>query len=162
MRDLLIGLAFVAVAAVPALAQEQPPTYLDDRSTAERVISSFYNAIDRQEYLRAYSYFGPGAEVSDYAKFKAGYQTTTRVTIKTGTETSEGAAGSIYYTLPVAIDALNTDGTHQVFAGCYTLRLAQPSVQDAPPFVPLHIERGALKPAEGSLDELVAKPCLES
>lgn len=162
MRDLLIAVAIIAIAVVPALAQEQPPAYLDDRSTAERVVASFYNAIDRQEYLRAYSYFGPGAEVSDYAKFKAGYLSTSHVTLQTGSETSEGAAGSIYYTLPVAIDALNNDGTHQIFAGCYTLRLSQPSVQDAPPFVPLHIDRGALKPAKGTLDQLVTKPCPES
>jgi hypothetical protein len=41
----------------PALAQDEPE-YLDDRTTPETVISSYYNAISRREYARAHSYFG--------------------------------------------------------------------------------------------------------
>ena len=38
--------------ATPKIA----PSYLDDRSTPVQVIKSYYNAIDTQEYVRAYSY----------------------------------------------------------------------------------------------------------
>ncbi|MGH6859926.1 MAG: hypothetical protein ACRECY_06700, partial [Phyllobacterium sp.] len=38
---------------------QTPPEYLDDRSTPETVIKSYYNAINRQEYARAYSYYAP-------------------------------------------------------------------------------------------------------
>src|SRR5690606_3466283 len=38
----------------------QPDTYLDDRSTSESLIASLYNALSRQEYLRAYSYYEAG------------------------------------------------------------------------------------------------------
>jgi hypothetical protein len=52
-----ISVALLALmTATPALAQDEAD-YLDDRSTPEAVISSYYNAINRAEYARAYSYF---------------------------------------------------------------------------------------------------------
>ena len=126
----------------PALAQDEPD-YLDDRSTPEAVISSYYNAINRAEYARAYSYFGadfaPG-----YDRWAAGYADTSRVDVSFGQSAQEGAAGSIYWTLPVKLDVTTTDEQHSYYAGCYTLRLAQPAVQ-APPFQPLHIVSGNLE-----------------
>jgi hypothetical protein len=128
--------------ASPALAQDAPD-YLDDRSTPEAVISSYYNAINRAEYARAYSYFGQD-DAPNYDQWEIGYSDTSHVEVSFGQSAQEGAAGSTYWTLPVKLDVTATEGQHSYFVGCYTLRLAQPAIQ-APPFQPLHIIEGKLK-----------------
>lgn len=154
----LAALALAALLASPALAQDEE-AYIDDRSTPEAVINSLYNAINRAEYLRAYSYFGADNAPADFETFSKGYEDTDNVDVLLGKSTSEGAAGSTYYSVPVAIDAVGKDGTHKQFAGCYTLRLANPQIQATPPFVPLHIEKGDLKPANGELEAILPASC---
>ena len=161
-----LALALTGISMTAAMAQESP-TYQDDRSSATSLIQSLYNAIDRKEYLRAWSYYASNTVASaddeaakaDYETFKKGYANTEFVTLLTGEETEEGAAGSTYYKLPVAIDAVDGAGKHTQFTGCYTMRLAQPTVQDAPPYQPLHIESGELKPASGELEAILPKTC---
>jgi hypothetical protein len=140
MRTLLAVIALGLSA--PAFAQDEPD-YLDDRSTPEAVISSFYNAINRVEYARAYAYFGQD-DAPEYDSWEFGYSDTSHVEVSFGQSAQEGAAGSMYWTLPVKLDVTATEGQHSYFAGCYTLRLAQPAIQ-APPFEPLHIIEGKLK-----------------
>lgn len=148
MRNAIIGLiaigtlVFVGRAAV---GQEMNgDAYRDDRTTAEAVIRSYYNAINLHEYARAYSYFGAGV-APDYAKWAAGYEDTGRVDVSVGDVAQEGAAGSIYFTLPVSLDVTPVSGgTHQAFSGCYQLRLVQPANQ-SPPFEGIHIEKGVLQ-----------------
>lgn len=144
MRHLLL---FAGLLAAPALAQEQPD-YLDDRSDPQAVISSYYNAIDRKEYARAYGYFGEGAAPA-YDAWVAGYADTASVAVGFGEMAQEGAAGSIYYTVPVTLEVSRTDGTSARFAGCYTLRLAQPLNQE-PPFEGIHIEDAKLHEASAA------------
>ena len=128
-----------------ASAQEQSP-YQDDRSTPEAVVSSYYDAVNRGEYARAYSYFG-SADAPAYQAWEAGYHDTGTVEVRFGKAESEGAAGSTYYTLPVALDAAAKNGLeHRYFTGCYTLRLVQPAVQ-TPPFQGMHIVDAKLKEA---------------
>ena len=134
--------ALIALLTLPAFAQDEP-TYLDDRSTPETVISSYYNAINRAEYARAYSYFG-SADAPAYDQWETGYADTSHVEVSFGQSAQEGAAGSTYWTLPVKLDVTSTAEKHSHFAGCYTLRLARPQIQ-APPFEPLHIVEGKLK-----------------
>ena len=160
MRTIWLAALVLSGMAAPAIADDS--SYLDDRSTAKGVIASFYNAINRSEYARAYAYFGDSADLQPFAEFKAGYADTASVTLKTGDETTEGAAGSTFYSLPVAIDALSTDGTHKVFAGCYQLRLVQPALQEEPPFRPLHIEKGTLKPVDEPFDKVTMATCPDS
>ena len=146
MRTILILAA--TLAALPANAAQ--PAYMDDRSTPESVISSFYNAISRQEYARAYSYYEDGQGLPAFATFAKGYARTVSVKASFGQSSQEGAAGSTYWTLPVSLDATDSAGKHTYFAGCYTLRLANPAIQAEPPFRPLHIVEGHLKTAAGS------------
>jgi len=136
--------------------------YYDDRSTAAAVIESLYNAISRSEYLRAWSYFEHEDGIdqqADFEAFAAGYQDTESVQLIVGPEVTEGAAGTIYYAIPAAIEATMADGTTARFAGCYTLRLAQPAVQATPPFRPMAITEGELDPAQGSLDTILPGSC---
>jgi hypothetical protein len=140
--------------AAPLNARAAEPDYLDDRSDAAAIVKSFYNAINRREFSRAWSYFGETKPSADFESFVAGYEGTQEVRVLTGDASVEGAAGSTFFNLPVAIVAVGADGGQSVFAGCYTARLANPQIQE-PPFTGLHLERGDLKPtdqpAEGAL-----------
>ncbi len=78
--------------------------------------------------------------------------------METGAMSEEGAAGSIFYQVPVAIRASAEDGIESTFAGCFSVRLTQPANQQ-PPFLPLQLEKGALKPAEGDLAEILPASC---
>ncbi|MBN9305294.1 MAG: hypothetical protein BGO82_02285 [Devosia sp. 67-54] len=156
MRTLTLAL-LASLIAVPALAAA--PDYLDDRSTPEAVISSFYNAISRQEYARAWSYYQDGQGVPKFAAFVKGYQDTVAVKVSFGQSAQEGAAGSTYWTLPVSLDAVDRAGRHSYFSGCYTLRLANPAIQAAPPFRPLHIVEGHLNKTKGASPAFAPARC---
>lgn len=148
-----LALAACALSAGISFAQEEP--YLDDRSSPQALVKSLYNAINRKEYARAYGYFSnpPAPTLDEYAK---GYADTEGVTLVIGTPGVEGAAGSTFYSLPVAISA--TGANEQVFAGCYTLRLANPQIQ-GDPYKPLSIEKGALAPVSGPIETALPTSC---
>jgi hypothetical protein len=95
-----------------------------------------------------------------YDQFVAGYESTAVVHLLTGAEFQEGAAGSLYFTLPVAIEVVESDGTTKVFAGCYWLRLGQPANQE-PPFTPLLIINGKLRAATVAFADAVPASCDE-
>jgi hypothetical protein len=156
MRILTFAL-LASLLALPAVAAQ--PDYLDDRSTPQAVISSFYNAINRQEYARAWSYYQDGQGVPKFAAFVKGYQDTASVRVGFGQPAQEGAAGSTYWTLPVSLDAVDRAGRHGYFSGCYTLRLANPAIQGAPPFRPLHIVEGHLSKAKGAGPSFAPAKC---
>jgi hypothetical protein len=148
--------SLAVLASWPALSAESP--YLDDRSSAESVMKSLYNAINRHEYARAWAYFGEAKPAKDFDTFVKGFEGTDHVEVITGGEVSEGAAGSLYYTVPVAIRAVGSDGSETVFAGCYTLRQVNDDVQ-SPPFNPIHIEKGELKPSTEAFEAAVPASC---
>jgi hypothetical protein len=158
MRRSILTVALSCLTAMPALAQSEPPAYLDDRSDAADLVRSFYNAISRQEYGRAWDYFGEKKPSPSFEAFVKGYENTQTVAVVTGTESMEGAAGSTYYSVPVAFTAYNKDGSEQVFAGCYTARLSNPAAQE-PPFRSLTIESAALKAAEHPYEEALPQKC---
>lgn len=157
LRLLAASLLLLTLTLAPALAQdddddedtggetEELDPYLDDRSTAEGVILSFYNAINRYEYARAYSYFGRGREPDDFDSFETGYGDTFYVEIRFGEITDEGAAGSTYWHVPVKLNVETTERGFRYFAGCYVVRLANPSIQATPPYRPMHIDDASLR-----------------
>jgi hypothetical protein len=151
----IVTLALASLAAaLPAIAQQEDP-YLADRSTPQALVKSLYNAINRKEFARAYSYFAvpPSPSLDAYAK---GYADTEGVTLVVGTPASEGAAGSTFYSLPVAISSVGAN--EQIFAGCYTMRLANPQIQGEP-YQPLSIEKGTLSAASGPIDSALPASC---
>jgi hypothetical protein len=121
------------------------PDYSDDRSTAESLVRSLYNAINRHEYARAYDYFAqpPARSFDAYA---SGFANTDTVDVLTGAVTADGTAGSIYYNVPTAIRAKDTNGKLSYFAGCYTIRAINGAIQD-PPSRPFLIDQAKLKPS---------------
>ena len=132
------------------IAQSNQQPYLDDRSTPIQVLKSYYNAINRQEYVRAYSYWGQkgtGAKSQPpaYQQFAAGYSNTTQVKLTTGKARGEGAAGSVYTTVPVTLSVTNINGSKDTFVGCYTLRQVNPKLFSVPPFTAIHIESANIR-----------------
>lgn len=158
MKRLLLPVTALTMVANAAAAAE--PAYLDDRSNATSLVRSFYNAVSRHEYARAWSYFGETKPTENFQDFVEGFKDTEELRVITGEAGSEGAVGSVYYYVPVAVLARAKEGGgEKVFAGCYTARLADPQLQAEPPFVGLHIEKGDLKASDKPLEEAVPASC---
>ncbi|WP_275787160.1 hypothetical protein [Pararhizobium gei] len=159
MRPFLISfITGVLLSAFCGTAMAQDSEYIDDRSDGAALVRSLYNAIGRKEYARAYSYFADGKVFGDYTSFVDGYANTVDVKVITGTVTPEGAAGSLYAPVPVAIQSTEKGGETKVFAGCYITRIGNAAVQE-PPFIPLQIDSAELEEVEGPLDSALPKTC---
>jgi hypothetical protein len=159
MKDVLaptLAFALSGALTVSAVAAEAP--YLDNRSDPAALVQSLYNAINRQEYARAWDYFGDAKPAKDFETFAKGFEGTASVEAATGSVSEEGAAGSVFFSVPVAIRATGTDGSEKVFAGCYTLRQLNAAAQE-PPFTPIRIDKGALKPTNETLENAVPASC---
>ena len=117
--------------------------FVDDRSSPDAVIRSLYNAIDREEFTRAYSYFAnpPADSVEAYADGFADAETSE---LLLGAAAEEGAAGSVYYRQPLVLRSVAEDGTETVYAGCYTLQATNPA-NFAEGYTPMAIEDGDLQ-----------------
>lgn len=93
---------------------------------AADVIRRYYEAIAARDYATAYSQWradgeGSGQSYDDFSKGFARTRTTTATLGPPGEV--EGAAGSLYVTIPVTLDAVLEDGTRQRFSGAYVLRM---------------------------------------
>jgi hypothetical protein len=135
--------------------------YLDDRGDAVLVLRSLFNAINRHEYLRAYSYWQDKTQVPSFDQFQKGYENTASVDLTTGTVASDAGAGQVYYSVPTVLKSETTDGQQQTFSGCYSLHLAQPAIQATPPFEPLGIRSGHLSQVANNANtaDLLATAC---
>ena len=128
----------------PIPSASDPSVYRDDRSGPVEVLTSLFNAINRHEYLRAYSYWEPNSpQLPSLEQFQQGYQNTENIQLIAGTPVQDVGAGQFYFTVPAAVTATN-NGAPQTFIGCYHLHLANPLIQDTPPYQPLGISSGAL------------------
>ncbi len=135
------------LSAVSAKLQDiSAAVYLDDRSTPAALMLSYFNAVNRKEYLRAYSYYTEFTTVGSLGSFSDGYGETDQVSVVFGDISADGAAGSIYFTVPVVLTATTTANTEQKFAACYVLRLPRAQNFAEPPITPMHIERGTGQP----------------
>ena len=138
--------------------------YLDNRSSPESVVRSFYNAINRKEYVRAYSYWEPAAAATQlpaYPQFEQGYADTQAVNLTLGQISGDAGAGQRYYSVPVTIVSKAAGSKAQTFVGCYTLHLANPQIQAAPPFQPLSISAAKIQavPANTTTADLMSQVC---
>ncbi|OBQ84146.1 DUF1176 domain-containing protein [Mesorhizobium sp. WSM3873] len=159
MRPAIIAAtALFSLAGIGRSALAAEAAYIDDRSSAEAVVRSLYSAINRHEFARAWGYFGDTKPAKDFDAFVKGYDSTDTVEVKTGAVSDEGAAGSIYYSVPVAIQATDKKGEAKIFAGCYTLRQVNAQIQE-PPFQPIFIDKGALKPSTSDFQDAVPTSC---
>jgi len=139
--------------------EPEQPDYLDDRSTPQTLLQSYYNAINRKEYARAFSYLEDGTHEPDFNVFAEGFKDTKSVKVKLGDTQPDPGAGQIYWTLPLAIEATQNDGKSQVYTGCYTLHMSSPVLQELPPFKPMRILTGTLSKSPKGLEDSVPEEC---
>ncbi len=139
----IFTIILLAFAQTAAWAED---AYLDNRSSAEELVRSLYNAVNLHDFARAYDYFA-SPPAKDFAAFQAGYEHTARVDVITGEVNGDGAAGSTYFSVPTIIKATDDKGAAKVFMGCYTIRQVNGPIQE-PPYHPMQIDKGALKPAK--------------
>jgi len=129
--------------AAGGLPSASAGVFLDDRSTPAALMLSYVNAINRHEYLRAYSYWeSPSDYIGSLDNFTNGLANTASEAITFGLITSDGAAGSMYYTVPAILADTLGNGSASRFASCFILRLPEPANFGAPPITPMMIERG--------------------
>ncbi len=137
--------------------------YIDNRSDAVALLRSTFNAINRREYVRAYSYWQSAApNLPSLDQFTQGYSTTQVVTATFGSVTSDAGAGQFYSQVPVTLRAQLEDGTTQTFVGCYVLHLSNPDIQAAPPFQPLAIDSAHVEEVANDADTntLLSEVCV--
>ena len=103
----------------------QPPAeepYYEDRTGPTSLLTSYYNAINRQEYARAWGYWENPPNPS-YEDFVQGFADTVSVRLALRPPTwFEGAAGSTYTRVPVLLRATHVDGNRHNFVGCFVAR----------------------------------------
>jgi hypothetical protein len=99
---------------------EEP--YYEDRTGPTSLLASYYNAVNRQEYARAWAYWESPPD-SSYEDFVQGFADTASVRLALRPATwFEGAAGSTYTSVPALLRATHVDGKQHNFVGCFVAR----------------------------------------
>jgi hypothetical protein len=129
------------------------PSYASQDSPAE-VLASFYNAINRYEYQRAYGYWENPP--SPYDQFAQGYADTASVQLIVQPPTFiDAGAGNLHAAIPTVLVATRRDGSQQRFGGCYVTHKAniQPDIW--------HLSQAQIAPidASASIPALLAQAC---
>lgn len=141
-------LAVVATLATAPVLAEDPP-FIDDRSTPRQVIASFYNAIERQEQARAYSYLGQYTAPADFEAWATPFYDVAEVDLLLGEPVTHTTAGSISYDLPVVAGFTDWHGAQRYEVGCIGVLYTLP--HDAvPPYQSMYISGYRMQPATGT------------
>ncbi len=96
-----------------------------DAAKARGILEEYYSAINAGDYRRAFLLWGDSGRSSHqtFEDFRSGYAHTVHVDLEVGPAGRiEGAAGSRFVEIPVAIVATADSGMTQRFEGTYTLR----------------------------------------
>ncbi|WP_147272198.1 hypothetical protein [Phyllobacterium salinisoli] len=141
--------------------RNDPRVYTDDRTSPTSLLKSYYNAIARRQYLRAFGYLEHGGTptAAKLKKFAAGYAHTVSIRLKIGEENGDGGAGSVTYCLPVALESTLDNGKKQIFSGYYRFVYVSADLQQTSPFIPLLITKGDLHPSQKPFEESVPASC---
>ena len=117
-------------------------------AAAAAVVQRYYSAINAHDYGTAWQQWGEnGPPHQTPETFRAGFARTHSAQVTIGTlQPGEGAAGSIYQTVPVTIDAILDDGTRQRFTGEYIVRRANDVDGASPAQLRWHIDSAHLVP----------------
>ena len=118
---------------------------------AADVVRRYYAAINARDYATAWTQWGDdGRPGQTFKGFEQGFAKTraTRVTIGT-LPPAEGAAGSVYQTVPVTVEATTDAGARQRFAGSYVVRRVNGVDGASAAQLRWHLDSATLKPATG-------------
>ena len=130
----LLGLLGNEVRPMVVMTQ---PFYENRAGSATEFLMSYYNAVNRGEYERAYNYWenhdgGANGSPTDVASFSSGFANTASVAVTFGTPNVDAAAGSICASVPAVIIATNKDGSVNTFSGCYVTRHTNAGIDPIP------------------------------
>ncbi|HEX2910751.1 MAG TPA: hypothetical protein VH186_08090 [Chloroflexia bacterium] len=131
---------------------------INNRTGALEILNSYYNAINRKDYQLAYSYWvapeNPNQNNSGltFSAFVNGYSQTASVGISTGPFMGNGAAGHVYYPVPVVIVATQKNGTLQNYFGCYLVVQTNAQIGNTPPPYPLFLSSAKIQTAAANAD----------
>ena len=91
---------------------------------AANVVKRYYAALNARDYDTAWRQWGnDGPPNQSLARFRAGFADTRSTQVTIGHLTpGDAGAGSVYQTIPVKVNAVLADGSHQRFAGSYVVR----------------------------------------
>lgn len=120
-------LLLVIAALLPAGASAQPVTAdlapFEVRTDPISQIASYYNAINLNDFIRAYSYWDTPPNDRSFDQFVAGFRETARVaTFFAAPVIEDFGAGNGYARVPTLLAAEHTDGTRRNFVACFTVR----------------------------------------
>ena len=132
--------------------QTAPPSgRTDDRSSPITLLASFYDAINRKEYPRAYGYWESPPNGATEPQFAAGFADTSSVLVGVRPPIRfDGAAGSQYAPLPSILIAQHADQSKAVFAGCYTARRVNPGISGPGADAGWRLYSGKFSPTAGN------------
>jgi hypothetical protein len=111
--------------------------FYEDRTDPVNALLSYYNAINRKEYERAYSYFqgapNPSPSLAPpYDQWLQGYASTKSVSMAVGKVVQDAGAGNIYAAFPVVLFATQSDNSLELFTGCYVMHRANVGISENP------------------------------
>jgi hypothetical protein len=91
---------------------------------AADVVKRYYAALNARDYDTAWRQWGnDGPPNQTLDRFRAGFADTRSTQVTVGRLTpGDAGAGSVYQTVPVQVEAVLADGSHQRFAGNYVVR----------------------------------------
>ena len=121
--DSAAGPAAPPTGAPPSAA----PAATDGAGDPASVVRGYYDAISARDFVRAYASWSDSGRASGQTlgEFERGFDQTAAVTLTVGPAGRiEGAAGSRYVDIPVALRARRLDGSVERYRGTYTLRRA--------------------------------------
>jgi hypothetical protein len=124
------------------------------------LLASYFDAINQEEYERAYSYWT--APPLDYASFATGYGDTASVQLIVQPPTLvEGAAGTLYVEIPTVLIAQHHDGSTHTFAGCMVTRKSNLQPPDIPEEDVWHIYQARLEEVSNNaaIPTLLSQAC---
>jgi hypothetical protein len=131
---------------------EEP--FYEDRTGPTSLLASYYNAVKRREYARAWAYWESPPSPS-YEVFVQGFADTASLLLAVRPPTWFGlAAGSTYARVPALLSAIHLDGSRHNFVGCYIARrfnVEEPGVEQG-----WWLHEATVRPAPGhSADALL-------
>jgi hypothetical protein len=146
-----------STSTVPPTILPAPPSEerYQDRGAPVSLLASYFNAINRKEYRRAWEYWENPPNRS-YEDFMRGYAETESVFLVVHPPTFlEGAAGSTYASIPALLIATHVDGSQQAYVGCYVTRRHNLGVDGAPADGEWSLYRAAVAATPGNTTDAI-------
>lgn len=141
---------FAEAPADNAVASNAAPLGAEaEEMAATRVLVRWAAAIERRDWAAARREWGQGGETASPSEQELAqqFQDFTQIDVALGQGRVEGAAGSLYYEVPVTVTGTTRAGEPQRLEGPVTLRHVNDVPGASPEALSWHVSRSELKPA---------------